>query len=46
MQLLNTEDTIVKIANANISHKNENFDAKLGVTRVDTDGFSANVSKK
>ncbi|MGJ0330698.1 TonB-dependent receptor [Aliarcobacter cryaerophilus] len=30
-----------KIARANISHKNENFDAKLGVTRVDTDGFSA-----
>lgn len=29
------------IAKANISHKNENFDAKLGVTRVDTDGFSA-----
>src|SRR5574344_956133 len=24
-----------KIARANISHKNENFDAKLGVTRVD-----------
>ena len=30
-----------KIAKANISHKNDNFDAKLGVTRVDTDGFSA-----
>lgn len=30
-----------KTAKANISHKNENFDAKLGVTRVDTDGFSA-----
>ncbi|MBL3520005.1 TonB-dependent receptor [Arcobacter lanthieri] len=30
-----------KIAKANISHKNENFDAKLGVTRVDTNGFSA-----
>ncbi|WP_141046391.1 TonB-dependent receptor plug domain-containing protein [Aliarcobacter cryaerophilus] len=30
-----------KIARANISHKNENFDAKLGVTRVDTNGFSA-----
>ena len=30
-----------KIARANISHKNENFDAKFGVTRVDTDGFSA-----
>jgi len=30
-----------KIANANISHKNDDFDAKLGVTRVDTDGFSA-----
>ncbi len=30
-----------KIAKANISHKNENFDAKLGVTRVDVDGFSA-----
>ncbi|WP_418186637.1 TonB-dependent receptor plug domain-containing protein [Aliarcobacter lanthieri] len=29
------------IAKANISHKNENFDAKLGVTRVDTNGFSA-----
>ena len=34
-----------KIAKANISHKNENFDAKLGVTRVDTDGFSAKVPK-
>lgn len=30
-----------KTTKANISHKNENFDAKLGVTRVDTDGFSA-----
>ncbi|WP_066359183.1 TonB-dependent receptor plug domain-containing protein [Aliarcobacter cryaerophilus] len=30
-----------KIARVNISHKNENFDAKLGVTRVDTNGFSA-----
>ncbi|MCT7470255.1 TonB-dependent receptor [Aliarcobacter cryaerophilus] len=30
-----------KIARANISHKNNNFDAKFGVTRVDTDGFSA-----
>ncbi|MDX4071426.1 TonB-dependent receptor [Aliarcobacter skirrowii] len=30
-----------KIAKANISHKNESFDAKLGITRVDTDGFSA-----
>src|SRR5574344_291808 len=30
-----------RTAKANISHKNENFDAKLGVTRVDTDGFSA-----
>ncbi|MFY9078442.1 TonB-dependent receptor [Aliarcobacter cryaerophilus] len=30
-----------KIARANISHKNENFDAKLSATRVDTDGFSA-----
>ncbi|OCL95989.1 TonB-dependent receptor plug domain-containing protein [Aliarcobacter thereius] len=29
------------IAKANISHKNENFDAKLGITRVDTNGFSA-----
>ncbi|RBQ30000.1 TonB-dependent receptor plug domain-containing protein [Aliarcobacter vitoriensis] len=29
------------IAKANISHKNKNFDAKLGVTRVDTNGFSA-----
>ena len=34
-----------KIAKANISHKNENFDAKLGVTRVDVDGFSS-VSPK
>ena len=30
-----------KIARANISHKNESFDAKLSATRVDTDGFSA-----
>lgn len=30
-----------KIAKANISHKTDNFDAKLGVTRVDTNGFSA-----
>src|SRR5574344_2515180 len=30
-----------KIARANISHKNENFDAKLSATRVDKDGFSA-----
>ena len=30
-----------KIARANISHKNENFDAKLSATRVDTDGFSS-----
>ncbi|MFY9080575.1 TonB-dependent receptor plug domain-containing protein, partial [Aliarcobacter butzleri] len=30
-----------KMANANISHKTDDFDAKLGVTRVDTDGFSA-----
>lgn len=30
-----------KIASANISHKNENFDAKFGITRVDVDGFSA-----
>ncbi|MCT7463391.1 TonB-dependent receptor [Aliarcobacter cryaerophilus] len=34
-----------KIARANISHKNENFDAKLGVVRVDTDGFSAKSPK-
>lgn len=34
-----------KIAKANISHKNENFDAKLGVVRVDTDGFSAKSPK-
>ncbi len=39
------EDTIVKLAKANISHKNENFDAKLGATRVDTDGFSAKSPK-
>jgi vitamin B12 transporter len=30
-----------KIARVNISHKNDNFDAKLSATRVDTDGFSA-----
>lgn len=30
-----------KTAKANISHKNENFDAKLSATRVDTDGFSS-----
>src|SRR5574344_2330168 len=30
-----------KTAKANISHKNESFDAKLSATRVDTDGFSA-----
>ena len=30
-----------KIAKANISHKNKNFDAKLSATRVDTNGFSA-----
>ncbi|AZL54100.1 TonB-dependent receptor [Aliarcobacter skirrowii] len=34
-----------KIARANISHKNENFDAKLSATRVDTDGFSAKSPK-
>lgn len=34
-----------KIARANISHKNENFDAKLGIVRVDTDGFSAMTPK-
>ncbi|MCT7525616.1 TonB-dependent receptor plug domain-containing protein [Aliarcobacter cryaerophilus] len=34
-----------KIARANISHKNENFDAKLSATRVDTDGFSAMAPK-
>ena len=34
-----------KIAKANISHKTDNFDAKLGVTRVDTNGFSAMVPK-
>lgn len=34
-----------KIAKANISHKSENFDAKLGVTRVDTNGFSAMAPK-
>ena len=30
-----------KTTKANISHKNESFDAKLSATRVDTDGFSA-----
>ncbi|QKF73148.1 TonB-dependent receptor [Aliarcobacter faecis] len=30
-----------KIAKANISHKTDDFDAKLGVVRVDTSGFSA-----
>lgn len=30
-----------KIARANISHKTDDFDAKLSVVRVDTDGFSA-----
>ncbi|QNM87213.1 TonB-dependent receptor plug domain-containing protein [Aliarcobacter cryaerophilus] len=34
-----------KTAKANISHKNENFDAKLSATRVDTDGFSAMTPK-
>ncbi|MCT7521453.1 TonB-dependent receptor [Aliarcobacter cryaerophilus] len=34
-----------KIARANISHKDENFDAKLSATRVDTDGFSAMTPK-
>ncbi len=34
-----------KIAKASISRKNENFDAKLGVVRVDTDGFSAKSPK-
>ncbi|MDX4060167.1 TonB-dependent receptor [Aliarcobacter skirrowii] len=34
-----------KIARANISHKNESFDAKLSATRVDTDGFSAMTPK-
>ncbi|MFW3356201.1 TonB-dependent receptor plug domain-containing protein [Aliarcobacter butzleri] len=34
-----------KIANANISHKTDNFDAKLAATRVDTDGFSAMTPK-
>ncbi|MEN5386509.1 TonB-dependent receptor [Aliarcobacter skirrowii] len=34
-----------KIARVNISHKNENFDAKLGITRVDTNGFSAQSPK-
>lgn len=30
-----------KTSKATISHKNENFDAKLSALRVDTDGFSA-----
>ncbi|MDN5128255.1 TonB-dependent receptor plug domain-containing protein [Aliarcobacter butzleri] len=30
-----------KISKANISHKADDFDAKLGVTRVDMNGFSA-----
>src|SRR5574344_508811 len=30
-----------RTAKANISHKNENFDAKFGAMIVDTDGFSA-----
>ncbi|OCL93006.1 TonB-dependent receptor plug domain-containing protein [Arcobacter porcinus] len=30
-----------KIARANISHNTDDFDAKLSITRVDTDGFSA-----
>ncbi|WP_148570407.1 TonB-dependent receptor plug domain-containing protein [Aliarcobacter cryaerophilus] len=34
-----------KTTKANISHKNENFDAKLGIVRVDTDGFSAMTPK-
>ncbi|MDX4027801.1 TonB-dependent receptor plug domain-containing protein [Aliarcobacter skirrowii] len=34
-----------KTAKANISHKNESFDAKLSATRVDTDGFSAKSPK-
>ncbi|MDX4065298.1 TonB-dependent receptor [Aliarcobacter skirrowii] len=34
-----------KIARLNVSHKNDNFDAKLGATRVDTDGFSAMTPK-
>jgi len=34
-----------KIARADISHKNQRFDAKLGITRVDTDGFSAMTPK-
>ncbi|MCT7465104.1 TonB-dependent receptor [Aliarcobacter cryaerophilus] len=34
-----------KTTKANISHKNENFDAKLSATRVDTDGFSAMTPK-
>ncbi|MDX4037348.1 TonB-dependent receptor domain-containing protein [Aliarcobacter skirrowii] len=34
-----------KTTKANISHKNESFDTKLGITRVDTDGFSAMTPK-
>lgn len=34
-----------KTAKANISHKNENFDAKFGAMIVDTDGFSAMTPK-
>ncbi|PWE21680.1 TonB-dependent receptor [Aliarcobacter skirrowii] len=34
-----------KIARLNVSHKNDNFDAKLSATRVDTDGFSAKSPK-
>ncbi|MDN5053466.1 TonB-dependent receptor plug domain-containing protein [Aliarcobacter butzleri] len=30
-----------KISKANISHKTDDFDARLAVSRVDTDGFSA-----
>ncbi|MCG3701066.1 TonB-dependent receptor plug domain-containing protein [Aliarcobacter butzleri] len=30
-----------KTSKATVSHKNENFDAKLSALRVDTDGFSA-----
>ena len=39
------EQYLKSIAKANISHKNENFDAKLGIVRVDTDGFSAMTPK-
>ncbi|TLT06295.1 TonB-dependent receptor [Aliarcobacter thereius] len=34
-----------KIARANISHKTDNFDAKLSLTRVDIEGFSAIAPK-